>query len=191
DPTTSAATPPLPRTRPQRRARPAPAPATRPSARWLSALNCPKCGAYKVKSALTLFRGRGAADPQKLENGAWQLAQHTDHPLGPQFCDRVLGIAVIDGDHGNACRARGGDVAAGIADHHRMAYVAAGAQDRSPQELRIGLLQAKGVRATNGGKALGEAERIEQPQRQPFQFVGADRKPTAGGAQLVEGGFQA
>src|SRR5215813_8792104 len=168
-PPTSAATPPLPQNATLETHQPRTSLGDASLRPMASALNCPKCGAYKVKYALTLFRGRGSADPQKLKNGAWQLAQRTDHPLGPQFCDRVLGIAVVDGDDRNARGPRGGDVGAGIADHHRMAY----------------------VRATNGGEALGEPECVEQQQRQPFQLVGADRKPTAGGAKFVEGGFQA
>ncbi len=68
--------------------------------------------------------------------------------------------------------------------------VAAGARDRSPQQFRIGLLQAKGVGAANGGEPRGQAERIEQPQREPFELVRAHRQAAAGCAEGVERSFE-
>ena len=64
--------------------------------------------------------------------------------------------------------------------------VAAGARDGPPQDLRIGLLHAERVLAADRGEALRKAERVEQPQRQPFELVGADREAAAARGQLVE-----
>src|SRR5262249_61210102 len=55
----------------------------------------------------------------------------------------------------------------------------------------MGFLQPKRVRPANGGEAAGEAKRVKEPHREPFEFVGADRKTAAAGGEFVERCFEA
>ena len=98
---------------------------------------------------------------------------------------------MVDGNDRNSCRAGGSDVADGVPDHDRVTGLAAGTRDRPPQQVRMGLLQPERVRPANGGEAIGQAKRVKEPHREPFEFVGADRKTAAAGGELVERRFEA
>ena len=94
--------------------------------------------------------------------------------------DRDLGIAEIDGDYRNTSSAGHIDVVRGIPDHDGAVRLTARPFERPAQQLRVGLFQPERVGAANGREAFREAERIEQPHRQPFELVGAyDQRQTA------------
>src|SRR5213080_3553386 len=107
------------------------------------------------------------------------------------ICGWNLRIAIVNSDDWNSRRARSGDVAHRIPDHDRRGDLTVGARDGSPQEFRMGLSQPEGIRPTDGHEAVRQPERVEQPDRQPFELVGAHRQPTTEGAELVERRFEA
>ena len=47
-------------------------------------------------------------------------------------------------------------------------------------------MDAERVRAADGGKAVAEPQGLQEPPRQPLEFVGADRKAMAGLREAVE-----
>ena len=71
-----------------------------------------------------------------------------------------------------------------------MGRLAPGARDGLAQEIGIGFFQPERVRAANRHETLRQPECIEQPHRQPFQLVGADRQAAAAGAEFIECGFE-
>src|SRR5262249_56152236 len=111
--------------------------------------------------------------------------------VGAECGDGGRGGGRGEGKDWKSCGAGGSDVADGIPDHDGVTGIAAGTRDRSPQQVRMGLLQPERVRPANGGEAICEAKRVKQPHREPLELVGADRKTAAAGGELVERCFEA
>src|SRR6516165_11958129 len=82
--------------------------------------------------------------------------------------------------------ARGTDVGPGIAHHYSAARLAAGAADGKPQHLRVGFLRAESVLSADRREIAAEVQGIEEPYRQPFKLIGADREPKAVGRKPVK-----
>ena len=68
--------------------------------------------------------------------------------------------------------------------------LAAGALDGKPQHLRIGLLHAERILAANRGEMPGQLQRVQEPDREPFELVGADRETMALAGQVLERRFK-
>ena len=125
-------------------------------------------------------RGRITLQRQKIADRRRQFGERTDDPIRLQARDRDVGVAEVHRDHRDRGRAGGVNVGFGIADHDRPAGLAAGAPNGLPKNFRVGLLHAERILSADRGKALRQLERLQQPDRQPFELVGADRKPMAG-----------
>ena len=119
-----------------------------------------------------------------------QFGKGADEAVGLQARDRHFAVAERDRDHRHIRRARGPHIGHGIADHDGARYVAAGAPDGQPQDFRIGFLHAESILAANGREIVAELERIEELNRQPFELVGADRKPAALGGEPLKDGLE-
>src|SRR5487761_2051177 len=104
-----------------------------------------------------------------------------DYAVRTVFGHRTLTVAEVDGNDGNAGRARSSDIGRGIANHDRVRRASAGCRDGPPQYLRIGVLQAERVLSADRREAVGEVELLEQQHRQSLELVGADGKPVAAG----------
>ena len=103
-------------------------------------------------------------------------SKRADDPVWLQACDRHVRVAEVDRNDRYARRAGGADVGPGIADHDGAIRLAAGAPNGLAKNLRVGFLHAERVLAANRGKMLRQVERFQEPQRQPFELVGADGK---------------
>ena len=100
--------------------------------------------------------------------------------------------AASDGrSHGDAELPAGyADIRPGIADHDGGGDGPAGFRHRLAQDDRVRLGDAEGISAADRGESGRQFEPVQQPARQPFQLVGADRQSIAPPGQVVERRFQ-
>jgi hypothetical protein len=123
-------------------------------------------------------------------NGVRQLGERADRAIGVKRFRSHLAIAEIDGDHRHIGRPRGAHIGHGIADHNRARNFAAGAADGQPKYLRIRLLHAERVPATDRCEIAAEIQNIEQTPRKPFKLVGANCEAATFAGELLEHVFE-
>jgi ribose 5-phosphate isomerase A len=119
-----------------------------------------------------------------------EVCKRADQAIREQASDRDIAVAEVYGDHGHGGSARGIDVRSGIADHDRPSRFAAGPPHGASKYFRVGLFYAERIRPADSGEMLRKLERLQKPDRQPFELVGAHGKPVAGGGETVQRGLQ-
>jgi hypothetical protein len=98
----------------------------------------------------------------EIRDRSRQRRKGTDDPVRPECRHRHVRIAEIDSDDGDAGGAGGADISRGIADHDGALRIAAGARDRLPENLRIGLLHAERILAADRGKPAAKVQRVQE-----------------------------
>lgn len=109
-----------------------------------------------------------------------------DQTVRLQIGDRHVRVAETDPDHWHPGATGHADIGSGVADHDAGFDLTAGARHGLAENGRIGLLDAKSVRAADRREPAAQVELVQEPLRQPFQLVRADSETMALGREQVE-----
>ena len=110
----------------------------------------------------------------------------TDRLVRPKFGNWAMAVAKLDGNDGNPGRSCSVNVGNRISDHDSSLHRAACSRHSAPQNLRVRLLNAKGVLPTDRNEAISEPKVIQQKHRKTFKLVRTYRKTTISRCERLE-----